>query len=234
MQVFFLPDFIHQAIPFASFDSSFEGCQHPWRPHRTGFRCQPLGRLWRSIPGLFSPFGHFRRCPWVRCFAHVLHLSTALRSRGFPALLRYYGGCDSCAAPLQHRRRSHSFSHDVVLLSCSSQTRSSVAGSALGCAVCPPRRSPFDDRLRHFSADSPPAARRIGFNTVGTASFGPENSHPAASHPASRQRSRLQVPVVPHHHRTWTFTSYRHDLGLARSAAVLCRFSQHGDAQAGG
>ena len=158
----------------------------------------------------------------MRCVVHVLHLPTALRSHGLTMLHCYYGGSDSCTAPVQHRRRSHSLSHDVVLFSCSPLTRSRNARLALGCAFWPPRRTHWA-RLRLSYAGSPSPARRTGFNACASASLGLRTPFRLLPTPPRDGAVIFRFPLFPHHHRTWTFTSYRHDLGLARSSAFQCR-----------
>src|SRR3954469_15450020 len=82
LQVFHLPDFIYQAIPFVSFDSSLEGCQHTFCPH-TGFGPRPLRRY---LSALFSLW-HSRQVLLLVCVLHVSTFLSSLAPRGLAASL---------------------------------------------------------------------------------------------------------------------------------------------------
>src|ERR1044071_6732936 len=78
-QVFHRPDFIDQTVPFASFDSSFEGCQHTFGPHAR-FRPHPAEGFFKAPGGcdfsaLFSLW-HSQQVIELRC--HFPHVSTFL------------------------------------------------------------------------------------------------------------------------------------------------------------
>jgi hypothetical protein len=66
LQVFHLRDFIIQTVPFASCNSSFEGCQHAFSPHRC-FGPFPSG--W-DFSALFS-LRHSRQFHLQLCFLHA-------------------------------------------------------------------------------------------------------------------------------------------------------------------
>src|SRR6266571_3245885 len=86
LQILHLPDFIHQTIPFASFDSSFEGCQHAFGPHDC-FGPDPLG--W-DFSALFSHW-HSRQFYLQLCFLHASTFLPPLAPRGLAASLLLRG-----------------------------------------------------------------------------------------------------------------------------------------------
>lgn len=79
-QIFHLPDFVDQTKPFASFDSSFEGCQHSLGPY-AGFRPRPSGR---DFSALFS-LRHSRQFQVRLYFPHVSTFLPPLAPRSLPA-----------------------------------------------------------------------------------------------------------------------------------------------------
>ncbi len=87
---------VTQTEPFASFDPSFEGGQHPWRPDcRFDPRPSRPIRLAGGVrlSNLFSPFRH---CHWFVFHWSVRHVSTflcSLRSTPVTEFHRYYGHC---------------------------------------------------------------------------------------------------------------------------------------------
>ena len=72
--------------PFTSFNSSFEGCQHTFRPH-TGFR--PV-RLGRNFSALFSLW-HSRQVYLPLCVLHVSTFLPPLAPRSLPASSLLWG-----------------------------------------------------------------------------------------------------------------------------------------------
>src|SRR6266568_5223821 len=86
LQVFHLPYFVHQAIPFASFDSSFEGCQHTLGPH-TGFGPRPFGGY---LSALFSLW-HSRQVLLLVCVLHVSPFLPPLAPRSLLASSLLWG-----------------------------------------------------------------------------------------------------------------------------------------------
>jgi len=98
-QVFHLPDFIYQAEPLTSFDSSFEGCQHAFVPHAC-FGPRPLGR---DVSALFSRW-HWRQLELQWC---VLHASTFLPPLGSTGISRFVAPAGTLTpAPLSPTRVS--------------------------------------------------------------------------------------------------------------------------------
>jgi hypothetical protein len=75
-------------------------------------------------------------------------------------------------------------------------------------------------RLRLCYADSPSPARRTGFNACASASLGLRTPLRLLPTPPRGGAVAFRFSLFPHHHRAWTFTSYRHDLGLARSRGL--------------
>src|SRR5262245_7889767 len=91
LQVFHLPDFINQTEPFASFDSSFEGCQHPFGPY-AGFGPLPLGLDFSALFSLWLCLWHSQQV--VKLRAHDSHGSTflpPLAPRSLPASSLLWG-----------------------------------------------------------------------------------------------------------------------------------------------
>src|SRR5205814_1032603 len=80
LQVFHLPYLVMQTVPFASFDSSFEGCQHALSPHRC-FGPSPAGR---DFSALFS-LGHSRQLNLQLCFLHASTFLPSFAPRSLPA-----------------------------------------------------------------------------------------------------------------------------------------------------
>src|SRR5262245_2478797 len=77
-----------------------------------------------------------------------------------------------------------------------------------------------DAQLRLFHVGSLWLARRSRFNARAGASLGLRTPIRLLPTPPCGDAVAFRFPLLPHHHRTWTFTSYRHDLGLARGPAA--------------
>ncbi len=76
-------------------------------------------------------------------------------------------------------------------------------------------------RLRLYYVGSPSPARRTEFNACTLASLGLRTPLRLLPTLPLGNAVAFGFPLFPHHHRTWTFTSFRHDLRLARSRSVV-------------
>ena len=84
VQMCFVPHLVHQSKPFASFNASFEGCQHALGPHRAGTQRKSALPL-RCFPGLLRRCRHCRRCRLARCVLHAFTFLPPLAPRSLPA-----------------------------------------------------------------------------------------------------------------------------------------------------
>ncbi len=157
----------------------FQGRQHALRPDTRFHPGPPV----LSFSGLLSHFWHSRRCFLPPVYPSRFHLPAPLRSTPITALLRYYGGSDSCPALLSPNR-SPCFTCTAFLTIPSPPT---PCAPIAAFARYPSARwlSRFRrSRLHHSLAGSPDTQGRFEFVILRTG-----RSPPVALHPASRRRS---------------------------------------------
>jgi len=161
---------INQTEPFASFNSLFESCQHPFRPDRR-FGPRPAGTHFSS---LCSHHWHYRWFCFRRSVHHVSTFLRSLRSTPITELPRYYGRSDSCLplgslAPLNASMNTLLPGSQVSLIHAHGLPDHSVsnhlapAGDALSRYPSARQLTVLPVRLRHCYAGSSGIPGRIEF-----------------------------------------------------------------------